>query len=111
MCGDATNDTVVTINANKFRGTYTVVGQTYARDVDGKDHLFTFVIYKAKVQSEVTLTMEAEGDPTVFNMSLRVLRSEANADTGAESGDMIKLVMVENKGEGTPEIALPTTQG
>ena len=108
MFGDATNDTVVTINANKFPGTYTVVGQTYARDVDGKDHLFTFVIYKAKVQSEVTLTMEAEGDPTVFNMSLRVLRSEENADTGAENGDMIKLVLVENTADTTPEIALPT---
>lgn len=108
MFGDATNDTVVTINANKFPGTYTVVGQTYARDVDGKDHLFTFVIYKAKVQSEVTLTMEAEGDPTVFNMSLRVLRSEANTATGADSGDMIKLVLVQNSGDTTPEISLPT---
>lgn len=107
MFGDATNDTVVTINANKFPGTYTVVGQTYARDVDGKDHLFTFVIYKAKVQSEVTLTMEAEGDPTVFNMSLRVLRSEANEATGAADGDMIKLVLAENAGTTTPDIDLP----
>lgn len=108
MFGDATNDTVVTINANKFPGTYTVVGQTYARDVDGKDHLFTFVIYKAKVQSEVTLTMEAEGDPTVFNMSLRVLRSEASADTGAAAGDMIKLILVQNDTNDTPAIALPS---
>lgn len=108
MFGDATDDTVVTINANKFPGTYTVVGQTYARDIDGKDHLFTFVIYKAKVQSEVTLTMEAEGDPTVFNMSLRVLRSEANEATGAASGDMIKLVLVQNTQDGTPDISLPT---
>ena len=110
MFGDATKDTVVTINANKFPGTYTVVGQTYARDIDGKDHLFTFVIYKAKVQSEVTLTMEAEGDPTVFNMSLRVLRSEKNETTGAESGDMIKLVLVQNTGDATPDIALPTVK-
>ena len=108
MFGDATNDTVVTINANKFPGTYTVVGQTYARDIDGKDHLFTFVIYKAKVQSEVTLTMEAEGDPTVFNMSLRVLRSEASEATGAANGDMIKLVLVQNSTNETPAIALPT---
>ena len=111
MFGDATNDTVVTINANKFPGTYTVVGQTYARDVDGKDHLFTFVVYKAKVQSEVTLTMEAEGDPTVFNMSLRVLRSEANEATGAADGDMIKLVLVQNSGDTTPSISLPTNAG
>lgn len=107
MFGDATSDTVVVINANKFPGTYTVVGQTYARDIDGKDHLFTFVIYKAKVQSEVTLTMEAEGDPTVFNMSLRVLRSEANTETGASDGDMIKLVLLENTGTTTPSISLP----
>ena len=111
MFGDATNDTVVTINANKFPGTYTIVGQTYARDVDGKDHLFTFVVYKAKVQSEVTLTMEAEGDPTVFNMSLRVLRSEANEATGASDGDMIKLVLVQNSGDTTPSISLPTNAG
>lgn len=111
MFGDVTNDTVVVINANKFPGTYTVVGQTYARDTDGKDHLFTFVIYKAKVQSEVTLTMEAEGDPTVFNMSLRVLRSEANEATGASAGDMIKLVLVKNETDGTPAIALPTNAG
>lgn len=111
MFGDATDDTVVTINANKFPGTYTVVGQTYARDINGVDHLFTFVIYKAKVQSEVTLTMEAEGDPTVFNMSLRVLRSEANEATGAAAGDMIKLVLAENKGSTTPDIALPTIGG
>jgi hypothetical protein len=52
--------------------------------------------------------MEAEGDPTVFNMSLRVLRSEANEDTGAESGDMIKLVLVQNTGDSTPDISLPT---
>lgn len=111
MFGDATNDTVVTINANKFPGTYTIVGQTYARDVDGKDHLFTFVVYKAKVQSEVTLTMEAEGDPTVFNMSLRVLRSEANEATGASDGDMIKLVLVQNNSDTTPSISLPTNAG
>ena len=111
MFGDATNDTVVTINANKFPGTYTIVGQTYARDVDGKDHLFTFVVYKAKVQSEVTLTMEAEGDPTVFNMSLRVLRSEANQATGAADGDMIKLVLVQNNSDTTPSISLPTNAG
>ena len=108
MFGDATKDTVVAINANKFPGTYTVVGQTYARDVDGIDHLFTFVIFKAKVQSEVTLTMEAEGDPTVFNMSLRVLRSEANTTTGAANGDMIKLILVQNTTTETPAISLPT---
>ena len=73
---DAT-DGKVTINANTFPGVYYVEGKTFARnEIDGKDHLFTFTIPKAKIQSEVTLTMEAEGDPTVFNMTLRVLRDK-----------------------------------
>lgn len=72
-----TEENVIEINANKFPGNYTVIGRTFARDQKtGDDHLFTFHIPNAKIQSENTITMEAEGDPTVFNMSLRVLRGE-----------------------------------
>ena len=83
LFGDKTDETI-TINANKFPGTYTVVGKTYARnEADGKDHLFTFIVPKAKIQSETTLTMEAEGDPTVIGMTLKVLR--------CKNGDMMEL--------------------
>lgn len=81
-----TADGNIVISANSFPGTYTVVGKTYARDTNGKDHMFTFYIPKAKIQSETTLTMEAEGDSSVFNMSLRVLRGDSN-------GTMVKLVL------------------
>lgn len=102
MFGDNSGDNVITINANKFPGVYAVVGQTYARDIDGVDHLFTFYIPKAKIQSENTITMEAEGDPTVFNMSLRVLR-------GNDQGDMVQFILQETAdGTTTPEISLPT---
>lgn len=85
MFGEAgTVDGHVVISANSFPGTYAVVGKTFARDTDGKDHLFTFYIPKAKIQSENTITMEAEGDPTVFNMSLRVL---------ADGGKMMELIL------------------
>lgn len=100
MFGDTNGDNVITINANKFPGVYAVVGQTYARDINGVDHLFTFYIPKAKIQSENTITMEAEGDPTVFNMSLRVLR-------GNEDGDMVKFILQETPANGTAEISLP----
>lgn len=74
------NKNEIVISANTFPGTYAIVGKTFARDVkDGKDHLFTWYVPKAKVNSEVTLTMEAEGDPTVFDMNLRVLRDEDGA--------------------------------
>ena len=75
----------ITISGDSFPGTYYVVGDTYARsDVDGSDQFFQFVIEKAKVTSENTITLEAEGDPSVFNMNLTVLRPE--------SGEMMKLV-------------------
>ena len=76
---------VIEISANSFPGTYYCVGDTYARsEITGEDEFFQFIIPKAKVQSENTITLEAEGDPSVFNMSLRVMRP---AD-----GAMMKLV-------------------
>jgi hypothetical protein len=114
LTGDAAAQgasTVITIDANGFPGTYTVVGKTYARGTDGKDHLFTFLIFKAKVQSEATLTMEAEGDPSTLSMTLKVLRCVAEDATkmGAKSGEMIKLILDENtSGDKTPEITWPT---
>lgn len=80
-----TSDGNVTINANRFPGVYAVVGKTFARNQEtGDDHIFTFVIPKAKIQSETTLTMEAEGDPSVFGMTLKVLR--------CDNGDMVSLI-------------------
>ena len=77
--------TEVVISGDTFPGTYYVTGDTYARsDVSGKDQFFQFVIPKAKVTSENTITLEAEGDPSVFSMNLTVLRPE--------SGEMMKLV-------------------
>ena len=75
----------IEISAQTFPGTYYVTGDTYTRsEITGKDEFFQFIIPKAKVQSENTITLEAEGDPSVFNMNLRVMRP---AD-----GVMMKLV-------------------
>ena len=55
----------ITISPNTFPGAYRVVGETFIRSEEtGKDEAFQFVIPKAKVQSSVTLTLEAEGDPS-----------------------------------------------
>lgn len=76
---------LITISGDSFPGTYYVQGDTYARsDVDGKDQFFQFIIPKAKMTAENTITLEADGDPSVFNMNLTVLRPE--------DGDMMKLV-------------------
>ena len=79
----------VTISPNTFPGTYKVVGDTFMRsEKTGKDEPFQFIINKAKVQSNVTLTLEAEGDPSTFEMTLSVLRS--TNDQG--QNEMMKLV-------------------
>ena len=75
----------ITINGDSFPGTYYVQGDTYSRsDVTGKDSFFQFIIPKAKMSAEETITLEAEGDPSTFNMNLTVLRPD--------DGEMMKLV-------------------
>lgn len=92
---------VIEISANSFPGTYYVTGDTYARsDASGVDEFFQFIIPKAKVNAENTITLEAEGDPSVFNLSLKVLRP---AD-----GVMMKLVQYNPDG-GTAEDATTST--
>ena len=89
-----TDGSVIEISANSFPGTYYVTGDTFARsEKSGKDEFFQFIIPKAKVTSENTITLEAEGDPSVFNMNLRVLRPI--------DGQMMKLVKYNLKDEGT----------
>ena len=69
--------TIITISSNKFGGTYRVVGDTLVRSKEtGEDEPFQFIIEKAKVNSDVTFTMEAEGDPATFDLTLKVLRDD-----------------------------------
>lgn len=83
---NATEIGVIEISANTFPGNYYITGDTYARkEATGEDEFFQFIIPKAKVTSENTITLEAEGDPSVFNLNLKVLRP-------ANGGPMMKLV-------------------
>jgi len=66
---------LIKINSDTFPGTYRVVGDTFARNRStGKDEFFQFIIHRAKVSPENTITLSADGDPSTFNMSLKVLR-------------------------------------
>jgi hypothetical protein len=102
--------TVISIDANGFPGTYTVIGKTYARGTDGKDHMLTFLIFKAKVQAEATFEMSADGDPSTLNMTLKVLRctSGDKEKIGADDGDMIKMLLDRNDGDGLPANEWPS---
>ena len=82
--GEGQEAVELVISPDTFPGTYKVVGDALIRNKDGKDEAFQFVINKAKMLSEVTLTMQAEGDPSTFNMTLNVLRDDA--------GNMMSLI-------------------
>lgn len=79
----------IEINHNTFPGTYKIVGETYSRNrKTGKDEYFQFVINQAKMSSENAITLEAEGDPSVFDMNMRVLRP-------ADGSPMMELIQYE----------------
>ena len=93
--GDGTSNTkkgvisggvTIDIGAEFSSNTYYITGDTYARNVaSGKDEFLQFIIPKGKVSAEdVSLTMEADGDPATFSMTVQCLKSE--------SGSMVKLV-------------------
>lgn len=74
----------IVIDAVHFPGTYRLVGETYARSrKTGKDHRYQFEIPLCKMSSDTNLTLEAGGEPTTFDMTLKVLRRE--------DGTMMKL--------------------
>lgn len=57
---------MIEISANSFPGTYKIVGDTFVRSKEtGEDERFQFVIPQAKMTSEQTITLEADGEPSV----------------------------------------------
>lgn len=62
------------IDAETFPDTYKIVGETYIREQKtGKDQRYQFTIHRAQVSSDTNITLQADGDPTTFNMSVEVL--------------------------------------
>ena len=92
----ATSAVEVTISPDTFPGTYKVIGDTFMRsEKTGKDEMFQFVIGKAKVTSDVTITLEAEGDPSTFSMTLNVLR-DTNERGETEMMKLIRYTVSQN---------------
>ena len=78
----------IIVDATHFPGTYRLVGETYARSrVTGKDQRYQFEIPLAKMSADNNLTLQADGDPTTFTMTLKALRRE--------DGVMMKLTQYE----------------
>jgi hypothetical protein len=74
---DDDTDTTITVDASTFPSNYYIVGYTYIRNKEtGADAPFVFEIPNAKVQVGGTLTMEADGDPTTFEMTIKALQAK-----------------------------------
>lgn len=71
----------ITISADKFPPYVKVVGDTVIRNAKtGVDEPFQMVIHKAKINPNFTLTFQADGDPSVFDMNLTVYRRNEDSD-------------------------------
>lgn len=81
-----TNGMTIDITSNFDSNTYYITGDTFARNYEsGQDEFLQFIVPKGKVSAEdVSLTMEADGDPATFSMTVNCLK--------ANDGSMIKLV-------------------
>lgn len=56
-----------------FPGMYKIVGETYIRNRDtGKDERVQLTFPLCKIKSDQTLTLQADGDPTTFNLDVEV---------------------------------------
>lgn len=71
---DAILGRTLVIDAETFPDAYKIVGETYIRNQKtGKDQRYQFIIHRANVSSDTSVTLEAEGDPTTFSMQVDVL--------------------------------------
>jgi hypothetical protein len=69
----------VTINAGSFPSTFKLVGEMVMRDeTTGTDYTAVFIIPKAKVESNFSLTMQPDGDPSTIDIPLEILDDGTN---------------------------------
>lgn len=68
----------ITIRADQWPGMYMMVGETYIRSRDtGEDERMQIKFPLCKVRSDHTLTLQADGDPTTFNLNLEVAKPKS----------------------------------
>ena len=89
-----------TIDSDTFPADYKIVGETYIRNQKTlKDQRYQFTIYRANVSSDTSITLQAEGDPTTFSMSIDVLNPENDIQM-----ELKQLDVEEDKWEGGTRI-------
>lgn len=77
MFASGTETEMMTIKSDAFSGTYKIVGDTVVTNYETKElESFQIVIYQARINSAFEITMEAEGDPSVFDMTIDIMKPD-----------------------------------
>jgi len=77
---------VITIDSNKFPAFYEIVGDmVWRNEQTGVDEMVQIYIPKAKISTAFTLTMQPDGDPSVFDFNVDVFKD------GRDS-EMVKMI-------------------
>ena len=75
---------VLVIDAETFSGDYKIVCETYIRNQKtGQDQRYQIQINRAQINSDTSITLQADGDPTTFSMQIDVL--------SPQNGDLIEM--------------------
>jgi hypothetical protein len=70
-----------TIKSDKFSGFYKIVGDTTIINYETKaEEAWQIVIPQAKINSAFEITMEAEGDASVFDMTVDIFKPDVGTD-------------------------------
>lgn len=74
-CAAPESADIYIVDANKFSGTYKLVGDTVVRNqATGKDEAFQITIPNLKWASNLTLAFSAEGDPSTTSFECEILK-------------------------------------
>lgn len=66
----------ITVTSDKFGGTYKIVADVLVRDEETKkDYFAQFIAYNAKIEDNFTFSFSPDGDPSVLDIPLEILKS------------------------------------
>lgn len=90
----------IEIQAGEFPGLYMLVGETYIRSREtGEDERMQLKFPMCKVKSDHSITLEAAGDPTVFNLDLEIANPKNGIMMELISYDVAEKTKINELGE------------
>ena len=71
----------ISVTADKFGGSFKVVADVLVRDEETKEDFYgQFIAYNAKIEDNFTFSFSPDGDPSVLDIPLEILKSTDSAN-------------------------------